>query len=205
MRRKRKLTFERVAKKLGDSRLFSQALVFALQPDGELLLLLLLLSFVTSAALQQHLVNDDLIGLLQPIFARKTLSEEERTLIISRYGCNTAKCKAAFEALNNNTLRMLLRCMDFKDLQQIFSKGDDENMPEHMRTHSESYVFVGKYLDPDMGRVSEHKFEGKNKQIGRFQAQDIPDEVLCQSKRRAMSTSRRPRVQYFRHGDVRKN
>jgi hypothetical protein len=51
-----------------------------------------------------------------------------------------------------------------------------------VRTHSESYVFVGKYLDSDMGRVSEHKFEGKNKKNGRFQAQDIPDEVLCQSK-----------------------
>jgi hypothetical protein len=72
--------------------------------------------------------------------------------------------------------------MDFLALQKKFTWGEEEDMPEHMRTHLQSYVFLSKYLDADQGWVSEHKFEGKNQENSRVQAQNISDEVLSQSK-----------------------
>ena len=176
LRKKRKRTLKTVAKKMGDSSLFSKVLVFAVEPDGELY------SFAFPAAFQDHIINQDLKELLQSMFVRKPLSQAEKTRTINRYGGDPPTCKVAFQSLNTNTLRMLLRCMDFLGLQKKFTRGEEEDMPEHMRTHLQSYVFLGEYLDADNGWVSEHKFEGKNQQNGRFQAQNISDEVLSQSK-----------------------
>ena len=175
LRRKRKQILETVAKKLSDNNLFSHVLVVAAQPDGQIY------TFATPAAYQEHITQEDFMSIIQPSFVRKSLTPDEKMTLLSRYG-NPPTCKAAFVALNTNSLRMLLRSMGFNDLQKIFSEGDEEKMPEHMRAHSESYAFTGAFLDPDNSRGAQHKFSGKNKSNGRFQAQNIPEEILSQSQ-----------------------
>ena len=77
-------------------------------------------------------------------------------------------------------MRILLRAMEFEDLQKLFFEGDEEGMPDHMRAHQASWVFTGNILDRNAtGSV---KFPGKNSKNGRFQARVVPDDVRSQSK-----------------------
>lgn len=172
---KRRRAIQSVAKRLSDRKLFSHALVFAVEPDGTVT------SFATPSVWQEHIRNKDILKSLESAIVQN-LSDKEKAALLAPFG-SPPTCKAAFQSLNNNTLRMLLRAMQFDQLQCIFKQGDEESMPDHMRTQQGYYVFTGKFLDEtDFGRVAENKFQGKNEKNGRFEAQSIPDHVLCQSK-----------------------
>lgn len=174
--RKRRKVLESVAKKLSDQRLFSHAFVCAVEPSGTTF------TYATPAALHQHTRKPEFIQALEAEFDRKPLSKEEKASILAPFG-KPPTCKASFQALNNNKLRMLLRCMRFCELQSTFRESSEESWPRHMQTCSNSYVFLGNFLDQDaLGKVSDHKFQGKSKKDGRFQAQEIPDSILCQKQ-----------------------
>ena len=116
-----------VSKKLSDRKLFTHALVFAVEPDGTVS------CFATPAVWQEHVRNQDILKASESAIV-KNLSQDEKTALLAEFG-SPPTCKAAFKALNNNSLRLLLRAMGFDQLQGTFADGNEERMHSRIHTH----------------------------------------------------------------------
>ena len=173
LRKKRKAAMDKISKIASDMGLFSRAVVVLVGTDGETL------SFGNPPTVQENITKKGFMqGLLDLVLKPATL--EERAQTIAFYG-NPPSPKPALLAMNTNTLRLLLRAMQFDALQAEYKKLGEEKTPEHMQNLWGCCVHMGEYLhEDDRGMVSESKFEGKNTSNGRYQAMNISEDILNQ-------------------------
>ena len=100
------------------------------------------------------------------------LKHLERLAKIAIYG-DPPTPQHAFEVLNANGCENLLRVMEFSKLKK-------KEVPQHLQELHGSYIHLGKFLDEaHRGKVNGNKFEGHDKQNGRFKAQVFQEHQLC--------------------------
>jgi hypothetical protein len=83
--------------------------------------------FAAHAAGQEHILNK--VILKNPEFAIvETLLKREKNTLHAPFG-NPFACKAAFQILNNDALRIPFHVMGFNRTLRIFQDGNEESMP----------------------------------------------------------------------------